>query len=135
MIEAPSPSAQSSTLVVIPDLPLTVYRAIVARCQADCPAERARIARGLDVLMTAEIRETDELGLYLVQSCQDSGLSYAATSWVCGCPDRQRHTEQRCKHSWALTILHAASAEAAYERAQTRYYLTAKGEAAVAARA
>src|SRR5262249_2288460 len=59
---------------------------------------------------------------YLVQSTRDGVLYYEATSWACSCPDRQRHADttgqgQRCKHSWALTILSAASAMEARERA------------------
>jgi hypothetical protein len=68
-----------------------------------------------------------------VQSCQDSERYYTATTWACDCPDRQRHADQRCKHSYALQVLSVASAHAAYERAQTRWTLTAKGAAALAA--
>ncbi len=129
MPEVPTPDAQDTTIVALPDLSLGAYRAIVAQLQAEQPAARARIGRALPVLLGCDIRAAGRLGEYLVQSCQDSGVYYRCTSWSCSCPDRARHAAP-CKHSWALTILHAASAVAAYERAQARYYLTATGRAA-----
>ena len=83
--------------------------------------------------MRAEIRATAEAGRYLVQSCQDSETFYLASSFSCGCPDRQRHEDLRCKHSFAIELLNTASAIASYESFQARYVLTAKGERALAA--
>jgi uncharacterized Zn finger protein len=137
MVQAPSPTSSvvpASVPVQLPDLGMDAYRAIVAQLPAEQPEHRARIGRAINVLLTSDILETGELGVYLVQSCQDSGHYYRATTWSCSCPDRQRH-ESPCKHSYALQVLSVASAQAAHERAQTRYLLTAKGEAALAARA
>ena len=121
--------SHDTTRVALPDLTLDQYRAIVARIQAEPDADRARIARGLQVLLGCEIRETETLGVYLIQSCQDSGLYYRATTWGCTCPDRMRH-DVPCKHSYGLQVLSAASAQAAYERAQAGWVLTQKGMAA-----
>ena len=128
-----TPLTQQDTTVSLPDVSILVYRELVRELQATHRDEAARIGRGLEVLLGAEIRPTAELGRYLVQSCADSGIHYEATSWSCTCPDRQRHDDARCKHSWALELITAASAIAAYDRAQTRYVLTAKGERALAA--
>jgi hypothetical protein len=122
-----------TTPVTLPDLTLGQYREIVATMQAQDPDAAARIGRGLAVLMGADIRATAETGRYLVQSCQDAGIYYVAPSWSCSCPDRQRHEDLRCKHSFAVELLNTASAVASYDRAQARYTLTAKGARALAA--
>jgi hypothetical protein len=111
---------EHSTPATLSTLPLATIRDIVATLQAEAPAEHARISRGVEVLLACKIVETGELGRYLVQSTRDGVLYYECTSWACSCPDRQRHAEdgQRCKHSWALVILSAASAVASRERAE-----------------
>jgi hypothetical protein len=120
--------AQDTTLVTLPDIGLDTLRGLVAQLQADRPDDRDRIARGLQVLLTAEIRTTAELGVYLIQSCADSGTYYRATALNCCCPDRQRRTRE-CKHSYALQLLSCARAEASWQQVTTRYTLTAKGRA------
>ena len=61
-------TAQDTTPAVISELPLATIRAIVATLQAESPAEHARIARGVQVLLTSQIVETPTLGRYLVQA-------------------------------------------------------------------
>src|SRR5205807_1533259 len=102
---------QPNTLVALPDVSASALREIVARMQAQEPAQAARdrIGRAIGVILGSEIRETGETGVYLVQSSADGGTYYRATSYSCGCPDRQR-TGRECKHNYALTILHTASA-------------------------
>jgi hypothetical protein len=130
--ETTLPAETEDTTVAIPaGIAFATVRSIVAELQAAEPHNRERIGRAINVLLTSTIRETAELGVYQVQSCADSDRSYTATTWACDCPDRQRHADQRCKHSVALQVLSVASAHAAYERAQTRYLLTAKGAAAL----
>lgn len=132
MITSPTATVAPTTgRVQLPDLHFSAYRAIVAHLQATEPTNRERIGRGLNVLLTAEIFEACRLGEYLVQSCANSGLLYRTTSLHCTCPDHQRHPELTCKHSTAITILHAACAEARFDR----WTLTPKGEAVLAARA
>jgi hypothetical protein len=104
--------------VQLPDLSLSVYRALVADMQADYPENRERIGRGLDVLLSAELRETETAGVYLVQSCKESGLYYRASGLTCTCPDKARHAELQCKHSVAVQLLISAAALAAWERCQ-----------------
>jgi hypothetical protein len=128
----PISPAQDTTPLALPALPLAAVRGIVETLQAAYPDEQARIARGVAVLLTSAIVPTAELGRYRVQSCQDGRVYYAATSWSCDCPDRQRH-DARCKHSWALEILHCATAIACREQAERRYWLTAEAERALAA--
>jgi hypothetical protein len=128
------PAETEDTTVQVPaGLDFATVRSIVAELQAAEPENRERIGRAVNVLLTSTIRETAECGVYQVQSCADSERYYTATTWACDCPDRQRHADQRCKHSYALQVLSVASAHAAYERAQTRWTLTAKGAAALAA--
>src|SRR5712692_10469076 len=121
---APTLSPQLTSPATLSTLPLATIRDIVATLQAAFPAEHARIARGVQVLLTSQIVETPTLGRYLVQSTQDGVLYYEATSWNCSCPDRQRHADEgrelglRCKHSWALDILSVASAIASRQRAE-----------------
>ena len=124
--------AQDTTVQIPAGLSFASLRAIVAELQVAEPQNRERIGRAIQVLLTSAIRELPTLGEYAAQSCQDSDKWYTATTWSCDCPDHQRHPELRCKHSVALQVLSVASAAAAYERAQTRYLLTAKGEAALA---
>jgi hypothetical protein len=107
------------TPVQLPDLPLGQYRALVATMQAQDPDAAARIGRGLTVLMTADIRETAECGVYLVQTSEGGKLYYRATSLRCCCPDALQR-QVVCKHSHAIAILTAASAAASFERAQAR---------------
>jgi hypothetical protein len=123
----------TETTVTLPDVSINVYREIIRDMAIVFPAEAARIGRALDVLLRAEIRASAETGRYEIQSCQDAATWYQTTSWSCDCPDRQRHDDLRCKHSWAVEVIHTASASASYDRAQARYTLTAKGERALAA--
>jgi hypothetical protein len=114
---APASTAQHSTPAVVSELPLATIRDIVATLQAAFPAEHARIARCVEVLLSSKIVETGTLGRYLVQSTADGLLYYEATSWTCSCPDARRHSDEglRCKQSWALDILSVASAIASRE--------------------
>ncbi|HEY7066411.1 MAG TPA: hypothetical protein VII06_33370 [Chloroflexota bacterium] len=125
--------AQDTTGVTLPaGISFAAVRQIVAELQATEPANRERIGRAVNVLLTSTIRELPILGEYAVQSCAARDTWYTATTWACDCPDHQRHPDLRCKHSVALQVLSVASAIARFERCQTRYLLTAKGEAAVA---
>jgi hypothetical protein len=132
LAETTSRQSQDTTVTIPAGLDFATVRGIVAELQAAEPEHRARIGRAINVLLTSEIVATAEVGRYLVQSCEDGKTYYTATTWACSCPDRQRHATP-CKHSYALTVLSVASAHAAYARAQTRYLLTAKGAAALAA--
>jgi hypothetical protein len=133
LAETTSRQSQDTTITIPAGLDFATVRGIVAELQAAEPQNRERIGRAVNVLLTSTIRETAELGVYQVQSCTDSSVWYTATTFSCDCPDRQRHADQRCKHSYALQVLSVAGAHAAYERAQTRWTLTAKGAAALAA--
>jgi len=146
-------TAQVTTPAPINELPLARMRDIVATLQHNFPAEHARIARGVQVLLSSKIVEHGEAGHYLVQSCQDGMLCYEATSYTCSCPDARKHAAEslRCKHSWALDILSVASAVASREARETAavtasrdadildldpdapipFVLTAQGEAAI----
>src|SRR4051794_33665482 len=73
--------------VQMPELSLSTYRALVADLQTQQPDNRDRIGRGLDVLMGADLYETAECGVYLVQSCRESGTFYKASGLHCSCPD------------------------------------------------
>jgi hypothetical protein len=114
---APTLSPQPTT-AVLGGLPFATVRNIVETMQRAFPDEYARIGRGLSVLLGSKIVATPTVGRYLVQSCTEGLFFYEATSLQCGCPDHQRHPEQRCKHSWALDILSVASAIASRERAE-----------------
>ena len=123
--------AQHSTApVVLPDLPLSVYRSFVAEFQQLAPdqAARDRIRRSLDVLLGAAIYPTATVGVYRVQSCQDAATHYTATSWTCSCPDYTRRLEP-CKHAAAITLYHAACDQQRWN--SVRYGLTGKAEAAL----
>ena len=87
--------------------------------QAEYPEQAARIGRGLQVLLTSDIRETAETGVYLVQTSEGRDLYYRATSLRCTCPDHMQR-QVICKHPWALSILSAASAVAQWERRGSR---------------
>lgn len=132
-----SPSMQDSTpavtptaLVELPALDLGTYRALVAQVQAQHPEEAARIGRAVAVLLTCTIVETTRVGHYLVESCQDRGTFYQASSHSCTCRDAERG--HRCKHSWSICILHAAGDLARRELLEARWTLTAKGARAAA---
>jgi hypothetical protein len=132
MVTSPTTNvATTNSPVQLPALPLPAYRAIVATLQAAAPDNRDRIARGLNVLLTCDIFEASRTGEYLIQSCTERGTLYRTTGLFCSCPDAQRG--HHCKHSAAVEILHAACAEASYDRAQARWLLTPRGEAALAA--
>jgi hypothetical protein len=130
--EHPFPAnGEDTTVSIPPGLDFAAVRAIVAQLQANEPEHHERIGRAVNVLLTSEIVATAELGRYLVQSGADGKVYYTATTWACSCPDRQRHATP-CKHSYALTVLHALADAARYTRAQTRVYLTSKGNFAAA---
>jgi hypothetical protein len=137
---ATTPQAQDTTSapvrVTLPELDCGIYREIVSVMQAAATDEqdRVRIGRAVNVLLTSQILETPELGVYLVQSGEYSDLYYRATSTRCGCPDALRRGKP-CKHSQALAVISVASAIAARESAERRYLLTDKGEMVLAAAA
>jgi hypothetical protein len=109
--------AQSNT-VELPDVTFRQLRVIVATMQAQArdQAERDRIGRGLETILTADLRQTGEVGVYLVQSSRVAGVYYKATSWSCCCPDRQR-TGKPCRHCYAIIILSAARGAVRYAQA------------------
>jgi hypothetical protein len=133
-----SPTTNGTTAPVqLPALGLDAFSTLVLRLQREAPdaATRERIARGAAIVTTAgAIWETRTLGVYLIESCQQAGSYYEVTSLRCTCQDATRRGLP-CKHSHAITILHAACAEASYDRAQARWLLTPRGEALLAARA
>ena len=116
--------------VVLPDLPLSVYRSFVAEFQTLAPDQpaRDRIHRSLDVLLGAAIYPTATVGRYRVQSCADGATHYETTSWTCSCPDYTRRLEP-CKHVWAITTYHAACDQQRWNT--VRYRPTAKALAAL----
>lgn len=129
MTTSPTPSvAPTSGPVQLPDLSLSAYRGLVAELQALRPANADRIARGLTVLLTADIFEAAHAGEYLIQSCRERGTLYRTTGLSCTCPDRQRHPDQQCKHNIAVELLCSASALARCDR----WELTEAGAAALA---
>jgi hypothetical protein len=101
----------TSTPVQFPYLSVAGWTQLVGRLEAQHPDELARLHRGLDILRTKRILET-EAG-YLVES-SIPGQFYRANTFACGCPDRLQR-DVRCKHVWACTILHAASISARFE--------------------
>lgn len=101
---------QRNTRVQLPDISAAGLAHIAQTMIGQEPAQAGRIERGLVVLQTAEILETREMGVYLVESC-DRGAYHLATTFSCSCKDAQ-HRGPGCKHSRALQILHAATAEA-----------------------
>jgi hypothetical protein len=104
--------------VQLPDVALSVYRALVADLQAHTPDNRERIGRALDVLLGCAFYETEQGGVFLVQSCRDAGTYYRASGLHCTCVDHQRHPETTCKHSASVQILCSASGLASWERRQ-----------------
>jgi hypothetical protein len=123
--------------VSLPELDFGIYRAIVRNMQAASPDQRERIGRGVNVLLTAEIRETAECGVYLVQTSTYSDLYYRTTVGRCTCPDALQR-QIICKHSHAISILHTASAIAARQQVEAAaatnpipYTLTRKALAAL----
>jgi hypothetical protein len=131
MTQAPSPKAQATT-VALPLISAPQLADLVQRMIAGEPEAAARIQRGAGTLLSGAVHDTPELGVYRVDGC--AGRVYTASSGTCDCPD-STHRAVTCKHQHAARILSAASAVAAYERAQARWLLTARGEAALAARA
>jgi hypothetical protein len=99
------------TLVAFPALRAAGWAQLVRRLEAQHPDELARLHRGLDVLGSKRILETDTG--YLVESSVP-GQYYRANTFTCGCPDRLQG-EVHCEHVWAVTILHAASISARFE--------------------
>jgi hypothetical protein len=69
------------------------------------------VGRGAHVLLISRILETDQAGVYLVQTSQGSDLYYRATTTQCCCPVAMQRRVV-CKHSWALTILQSARIDA-----------------------
>ena len=127
-----SPTTQDTTALApvrLPRLPMDEYQGIVANLRAAFPDEAARIGRAVTVLLTSQILETAELGVYLVQCSAGGALYYRATTLRCTCPDSMQR-QVVCKHSHALTVLSVASAVVSYQRAQQLYTLTSKGLAA-----
>jgi hypothetical protein len=116
-VSAPTLSPQDTTPAVASELPLARIRDIVATLQAAFPAEHARIARGVEVLLSSKIVETGTTGRYLVQSTAVGLLFYEATSYTRSCPDARKHAAEglRCKHSWSLELLVVASVIASRE--------------------
>lgn len=78
------------------------------------PAAQARIEKGLTLALFGDIRETDEMGVYLVPSECQQGTYYRATSWTCCCADA-RNRGNGCKHSRGIQIWSMARNEAAME--------------------
>jgi hypothetical protein len=128
-----SPTTQHTSPAPIPALALDAFSLLVLRVQAEHRDAAGRIARAAAIVHTAgALWQTAELGVYRVASCQQVGVFYEATSHRCTCLDYTRRQEP-CKHVWALVLLSAASAEAAAQAMETRYWLTAKAEQLLAA--
>jgi hypothetical protein len=118
-MEAIRSQAQDTT-VPLPDVPGACYQAIVRTMQAEEPAQAERIGRGLTTLFTAEILAMAELGVYLVEASDGRGQYYRTTSYTCTCHDA-RHRGYGCRHSRAIQLMVAASAEADAERQQHEF--------------
>jgi len=134
---ATSPTMQDTTPttpITLPALSLAAYQQLTEALVYDLrhvAGAAARIRRGAGDLTTRRILTTDELGVYLVESSVP-GQFYRATTFRCTCPDAMARQVQ-CRHSYALTLLHAATDEARYQRLTARYTLTSKGLAATQA--
>src|SRR5262245_36885191 len=66
--------------------------------------DRGRLGRAITVLLTSDIVETAELGVYRVQSACQPDVWYTASTATCDCPDAVQRGGP-CKHSLALVIL------------------------------
>src|SRR4051794_30655969 len=126
------PATRQNTTVVIPDVCAPALQDLVQRMIGGEPTARARILCGLSVLLSGAMADTDRLGVYTVQGCEDR--VYTTSSASCDCPDSVNRGVT-CKHQHAVRLLSAMSAVARYDRCQTRYLLTRKGEAALGLRA
>jgi hypothetical protein len=122
----------NGSTVAIPDVSAPVLADLVQRMLGGEPDAAERIKRGVAVLLSGALAETPTLGVYTVAGCE--GRTYTTSSSSCDCPDSVTR-RVTCKHQWAACLLSAMSAAARFERCQTRWLLTAKGEAAARARA
>jgi hypothetical protein len=128
--ETTLPAETQDTTVQIPDVGAPALAALVQQLIATEPDAEPRIRGGVARLLAGTVHATTTLGVYRVQGAE--GRVYETTSGRCDCPDATRRARVCC-HAWAITVLHSMAAIASFERAQTRYLLTAKGAAALAA--
>src|SRR4051812_27800646 len=120
------------TMVVLPRVDAPELADLVQRMIGGEPTARERILRGVSVLLSGALADTDRLGVYTVQGYEDR--TYTTSSASCTCPDATNRAVT-CKHQYAVRLLSAMSAAARFERCQTRYTLTRKGEMALGMRA
>jgi hypothetical protein len=122
------------TPITLPTLSLAAYAQLTEALVYDLrhvAGAEARVRRGAGDLHTRRILQDSELGVYLIESSV-SGQYYRATTFRCTCPDALQRQVQ-CRHTYALTLLHAATDEARYQRLTARYQLTSQGLAATQA--
>jgi hypothetical protein len=92
------------------------------RAIAAYPAEKARIQRGLDIVIhDGVVLEPD--GTALVASQGHPGMTYRVNG-QCECPDVQRAPEGRCKHRYAKALYKAALAAMKRHPGPQRWYAT-----------
>ena len=109
----------STARVTLPRVYVGTLQQLTDLAVAQEPSAEKRIRRGAGMLASTPIYETDECGVFLVQSCEP-GRFYRTTSSTCTCPDATNRNV-RCKHSWALTMLIALCAESRYQILQAHF--------------
>src|SRR5215212_11895303 len=105
--------ANDTTVVTLPTVSAPALQDLVQRMIGGEPTARERILRGLSVLLSGALADTDTLGVYTVQGCEDR--VYTTSSASCDCPDSVNRGVT-CKHQWAARLLSAMSAVARYDR-------------------
>src|SRR5215212_5410187 len=74
-----------NTTVPLPRVEAPALQDLVQRMIGGEPTARERILRGVSVLLSGALADTDRLGVYTVQGCEDR--VYTTTSASCDCPD------------------------------------------------
>jgi hypothetical protein len=114
---------------IVPQITAPQLAALVQQFVHDEPDAQDRIEGGAAYLLGGHLHDTAACGIYTVDGCD--GRVYRTSSGSCDCPDSVQR-QRCCKHSYAARLVSAASAIASYDRAQTRWTLTQRGEAALA---
>jgi uncharacterized Zn finger protein len=111
---------RSTERVLMPCLSGPSWDAMVSEIQEDNKPEALIIERAAtEVMLRRDILDTDECGKYLVQSSDNPREFYRTSTWECSCPDAT-HRQRRCKHMWAINLLHTATARARRETLERR---------------
>src|SRR3954449_1723505 len=83
------------TMVRLPHVDAPALADLVQRMIGGEPTARERILRGVSVLLSGALADTDRLGVYTVQGCE--GRIYTTSSASCDCPDSVTRAVT-CKH-------------------------------------